>query len=406
MSVSPFKESEYAPTDRDDAVVSLLSHAARHSPYYRDQDWAKRLRSGRNIRFLDVPITPKLAVKQNIAAFYSKVVPASEGHVIDKFTSGSTGEPILIKKTERHFRLNFAENRRLRQGWGFERQSGMILTSSATKDHPLGSVERVGPIGSNDWMLYGREPKCAIDFLCRTRCSHISVYPSQAVSIFEMAPPLDFLKLLSTFGEVIPPELPLLSLRFPGCLHYDTYGSVETGIIAGKCRECDQYHVADRHLIMELLDENWQPVPPGVMGRVIVTPLCNMAMPILRYELGDYAVLPVERKCRVSRHAVARIVGREKNLFRLPDGSRITPMIGAKDVLALGIRKFKLIQTSQREIQVIYVAASPDIDLSAGDLQPLIDRHISPLIQASPVRVDEIKPSASGKFLMHESLVA
>jgi phenylacetate-CoA ligase len=391
-------------SERQVAVARLLSHAAVHSPHYRDQDWAKRFRCGGNLNFSELPLTPQSIVKLDTAAFYSSYVPSSEGPVIDKPTSGSTGAPATIKKTKLHFSINADENARLRQGWGFDRQTGFIQTVSPPKEGLPGEVKR-NRKNANSWTIYSREPKPAIELLCLTRCSHIDLFPSQAVSILELKPPLDFLRLISTVGEVVPPELKKLIADLPDCAHYDLYGSVETGIIAGKCSECGNYHVANRHLVVEILDDNNKPVTPGNMGRVVVTPLYNLAMPLLRYELGDFAEIGADTGCPRSRYSITRIVGREKNLFRLPDGSRIVPMVDADDVVALGVREYKLLQKTLLEIDFIYVPSSPEVALSDADIQPLITQNFSPLIKATPVRVTAIPRSASGKFLMHESLV-
>jgi phenylacetate-CoA ligase len=141
------------------------------------------------------------------------------------------------------------------------------------------------------------------------------------------------------------------------------------------------------------------------MGRVVVTPLYNLAMPLLRYELGDFAEMSAYTKCSRSRYSLTRIVGREKNLFRLPDGSRIVPMVDADDVINLGVREYKLLQKTLLEIEFMYVPASPEVVLTEADVQPMITQNFSPLIKAKPVRVTEIPRSASGKFLMHECLV-
>jgi phenylacetate-CoA ligase len=390
-------------SDRNHAVARLLSHAAAHSPYYRDQAWAKRLRSGQKVHFWDVPITPKFAVKQNTGTFYSEFVPASEGETIDKYTSGSTGEPSLIKKTSRHFQINALENNRLTRGWGFENQSGVIWMSSPDKDHQPGSVHVDGP---NRWTIYSSDPVAIIDLLLKERCSLIYLRPSAAVSILEMAPPLEFLRIISTYSEIVPPELPTLLARYPRCLHYDVYGSIETGIIAGKCRECDKYHLATEHLIFELLDEHDRPVLSGEMGRVIVTPLFNLAMPLLRYDIGDYAIAASDLNCSHSRHGLIQIAGRQLNLFVLPNGIRIMPGIAASDLHSLPIRRYKMIQVSRDEIEFLYVPTSPDVSLADSDVQSLIDRNISPHFRAKPIRVAEIKPAPNGKYLMHENRVS
>ena len=392
-------------SEREAAVARVVRHAAIHSRYYQDQDWAKRLRNGKNVHFSELPLTPKAVVKSDAPAFYSSYVPPSEGAVFDKFTSGSTGEPARIKKTKLHFTINAEENARLQHGWGSGQQTGLIRTMSPSKDNPPGEVRR-NKKHPNSWTLYSKEPRPAIDLLCRTRCSHITLYPSQAVSILELEPPLDFLRLILTIGEIVPPELPDLLARFPDCSHYDAYGSIESGIIAGKCHQCGNYHIAHRHLIVEVLDDHDKPATPGTIGRVVVTPLYNLAMPLLRFEIGDFAVLATDTACPKSRYAFTKIVGRERNLFRLPDGSRIVPMIPAEEVRLLGVRQFKLLQKSLFEIDFIYVPSSPEVVLTEADIQPLIALNISPLINAKPVPVTEIPKSASGKYLMHESLVS
>jgi hypothetical protein len=57
------------------------------------------------------------------------------------------------------------------------------------------------------------------------------------------------------------------------------------------------------------------------------------------------------------------------------------------------------------EIDFIHVPSSPEIVLAEADVQPPIALNISPLINAKPVQVTETPKSASGKYLMHESLV-
>jgi phenylacetate-CoA ligase len=245
-----------------------------------------------------------------------------------------------------------------------------------------------------------------VPLLLKTGASLVVTRPSTAIGILETLPELSPLRLISTVGEMVQPELHQLLKRLPSCRHFDTYGSVETGAIAIACSKCGSYHLADQHLIVEVLDEGGTPAPAGTIGRVIATPLYNLAMPLLRYETGDYAIPQSNIACQISGRGLSEIVGRSLNLFLLPDGSRVTPRIANDDLVALGIRKHKMIQVSRVQIDFLYVPISQDITLNAESVQILIDRNISPLIQARPVRVEEIGPGANGKYLMHESLVS
>ncbi len=72
---------------------------------------------------------------------------------------------------------------------------------------------------------------------------------------------------------------------------YVLYSASESKYIGLKEAGQDQMMVMDDLNIVEVLDENNQPVSPGEEGRVVLTNLYNRALPILRYELGDYVAL-------------------------------------------------------------------------------------------------------------------
>jgi phenylacetate-CoA ligase len=44
-------------------------------------------------------------------------------------------------------------------------------------------------------------------------------------------------------------------------------------------------------LLVEVLDDNGQPVKGEQEGRIIITSFNNKAMPFIRYELGDIAAI-------------------------------------------------------------------------------------------------------------------
>ena len=385
------------------ALSRLLSHAATHSPYYRAQSWAARLRAGERIAFRDIPITPKPQMKAQPSAFSCASVPASEGAIFDKYTSGSTGEPTLVKKSRRHFEINRQENSRLQRSWGLEAQTGFLAIDPILRATPTKDVVKTGPI---HWKIESANPRDWVEALRTTRASMVTAVTSEALSLLELAPDLDGLRVVSTVGELVPDELKEAVARLPDCVHVDTYGCVEAGIIAATCRHCGLYHLADRHAIVEILDDNDLPSAIGSMGRVVVTPLFNLATPLLRYEIGDYAIPAQCPHCPAGKRGLAKIVGRERNLFRLPDGMRVNPSIPSRDLLALGLRKHKMLQTSRHEVQFFYVPQDPEAAVDGDVLQRLVDFYVSPQLRVTPVRVGSIPKSPSGKYLMHESLVA
>jgi phenylacetate-CoA ligase len=390
-------------------IVAMLNHAVRHSPYYRDQEWASRLRAGETIRFRDIPVTPKALVRNDTKLFYSSFVPPEDGKVHDKPTSGSTGEPMLLRKTSRHFQHNTRENKRLKAGWGFEAHQRIAHIGMPNDDHPIGMMEEEDlPGGRHSWKLYTCESRAALDLYRRSAATLAQGFPSLICAALEdgsEAIETLTLRLVSTMAEVVPAELRALVRQIPGCRLADSYGCTESGLIAVQCAVCDAYHPADRHLILEILGDDDRPVGPGDMGRVIVTPLFNTAMPLVRYETGDYAVLAESNDCPRSPLAIKSIIGREKNLFKLPDGRRVFPRIPQSVVMRVPWRQFKLIQTTLTDVELHYIPKDETAQIPQEQAQDMVDRYMAPGFRVRCVRVKELPRAANGKFLSHECLI-
>lgn len=71
---------------------------------------------------------------------------------------------------------------------------------------------------------------------------------------------------------------------------YSMYAASESKYIALKTPEHDQFMVMDELNIVEVLDDDDRPVGEHEEGRVLLTNLYNFALPILRYDIGDYVV--------------------------------------------------------------------------------------------------------------------
>ena len=82
-------------------LVAMLAHAARHSLYYCDQEWAARLRAGHDFAFRDIPITPSAVVKSETRRFHSTFVPPEDGVSIlilwiESCRPNDTDKPIYV----------------------------------------------------------------------------------------------------------------------------------------------------------------------------------------------------------------------------------------------------------------------------------------------------------------------
>lgn len=100
------------------------------------------------------------------------------------------------------------------------------------------------------------------------------------------------------------------------------YGLNEIGLVASRCPEGGRYHVHEEHCLVEIIDAEGQPVTAGERGSIVVTTLTNSAMPLIRYDTEDSAVL-CEDNCPCGRTlpSFTEIEGRYRRLAQLPDGS-------------------------------------------------------------------------------------
>jgi phenylacetate-CoA ligase len=388
----------------------LLAYCASASPYYRDQAWAARRRANGALDFhREIPITPKSAVRENTDSFHIPHVPEEDGAVVTDFTSGSTGEPIKILKTHLHFRMNIWENRRLKAGWGLERHRRILALEWTRPDKQSGSVtQHAFGDGGRRWRLYGPEDVSAVKLLHRTQATMITGFPSIVHETLKLAHEQSLgrsLRLVATKAEAIGPGLREFARQAFDCRVLDRYGAVEAGLIAVQCSACDEYHFADRHLLVEVVKDDDSPAAPGEVGRLLLTTLYNRAMPLLRYDIGDYVELSRNESCPRSNRSVRRIVGRERNIFKLADGRRLAPTLPAPAMLELGIRRFKLIQTTLRDVELYYVAAAEVPELTQEAAQRLIDHYVDPSVRADPRRVSDIPRNPGGKLVIYESKV-
>jgi phenylacetate-coenzyme A ligase PaaK-like adenylate-forming protein len=172
---------------------------------------------------------------------------------------------------------------------------------------------------------------------------HLLLAEEQAAGRLKIDPVL----LIST-GESLPPANRQRVEAVFGQRVRETYGASEIQIAAFECHR-GRLHVNADWVILEPVDENYQPVPPGEPSRtVLATSLSNRVQPIIRYDLADrITVFPDPCPCGSPLPSI-RVEGRTDEIlaFRSAAGETVHVMPTALMAVVAeipGLLRFQLI---------------------------------------------------------------
>jgi len=201
---------------------------------------------------------------------------------------------------------------------------------------------------------------------------------------------------------MLDPQLRMLCREVWDVPLVDNYSAQEFGHIALQCPESNAYHVQSESLLVEVIDKNGRPCTPGQIGRVVVSTLQNFAMPLLRYEIGDYAEVGEPCRCGRGLPVLNRIVGRSRNMFRLPDGRQIWPSLSLEGqtvpAAAQQVAQFQVIQRRIDRLQVRLVTGGPLRQHDEEELRRWLHRSLGYPLEIDFDYVETIQRSAGGKY--------
>lgn len=184
----------------------------------------------------------------------------------------------------------------------------------------------------------------------------------------------------------------------------DVYVTNEFGVIGWTCpRRSDVMHLNDDCFVIEVVDADGRPLPPGEVGELVVTGLGLRAMPLIRYRMGDMAArLPGACECGRGLALMSRVQGRTAHAIRRPDGGLIiTPLITSLVGRAHGyewIRSFQVREEPGFRLRVLVDARRPPTDAQRAELVATLGKGVGPGFTVALELVDRIPPAPSGKL--------
>jgi phenylacetate-CoA ligase len=166
-----------------------------------------------------------------------------------------------------------------------------------------------------------------------------------------------------------------------------------------QCPDTELLHIQSETMMVEILDEIGAPTPPGEVGRVVVTNLHNFAMPLIRYEIRDFAEPGGPCPCGRGLPTIRRVVGRLRNMLVLPSGEKRWPLTGFHDFRDIApIRRYQIVQKSVEQLEVRFVVDRPLVVAEEDKLRATIQNAIGHPFDIYFVYVDDMPNTPGGKF--------
>lgn len=394
-------ETQYWPANRlqelaETKLRDLIEHAAKHVPYYRARCSGTALD--------EFPVLTRAGLQQ-----YAQDLLADDADSVLRTlsSSGTTGERVTVKRDRAMQDMSTACAWR-GDCWGtdaapWDRQL-TLWGDPQSESFDARLQNRIKPFYRNRFIFRGfmfnadRARKCH-RMLWRLRPSILTGYPTSMVAFARFAcelglKPPPIAKILPTAEQCYAEDAAELTEYFQAPV-LERYGAHETGAIGHQC-EHGNWHLHCEHTYLEVLKDDGSISQNGA-GALLCTTISNYSMPLVRYEIGDYAELS-DDKCPCGRGlpVFCKLEGRFGQFVFCPDGRWITSHGFLAPLRWFDVGGFRLVQEEPGRVVLMLAQAR----LNKDDLARL--RQAYERLHGGTLRVDfefvsEIPPLPSGK---------
>jgi phenylacetate-CoA ligase len=386
---------------------ALMEHAIKHVPYYRN--WARDRGFGAEAppSLEQWPIATKAMFRSDIEAFQSEAVAVKD--MTATKTSGSSGEPFQLRvhrsSTDYSYACLWRSLRRhgLRPGdrrvyvWGRSYEfnaSGATIRKARARQQFRDWLNNT--IAINAYDLTNDNVDAAVDLIQRFRPVYLHGYVSALYAIARR-----MVDTNRTFRGFRPVAVVTESERLYefqrvamcaafGCPILEHYGSVEFGNIAQPDTR-GTLRIAEDLYKLETLST----------GELLVTNLLSQGFPMIRFRLGDLAVLADAPEGDDLPYGVlAEVTGRTVDLIPLRAGGYVHGVALAHviDPHLRYVRKYQIHQTALDHFVVRLVGERPLPDAVPAQIKLDLAKLIGSNAAIEVQQVDDISPAPSGKF--------
>jgi phenylacetate-CoA ligase len=335
-------ETQTANLMQEKKLKELLVYLSEHSPFYR-QLFSKHKVNINDIRSIAdlslIPVTTKDDLQRQNDDFLC--VPAVD--VVEYMsTSGTLGSPVTIALTENDLnRLAYNEYNSFLCAEGTKQDIyQLMLTLDRQFMAGIAYYSGIRKLGAGMVRLGPGVPALQWETIKRLKPTAIVAVPSFILKLIQFAKETGIdvnqtsVKKAICIGENIRNtdfSLNILGKKITEAWDiqlFSTYASTEMQTAFTECAQGKGGHYQPELLIVELLDENNQPVEPYTPGEVTITTLGVEGMPLLRYKTGDICMF-FDEPCACGRTSLrlSSIIGRKKQMIKFKGTTLYPPAL-------------------------------------------------------------------------------
>lgn len=393
----------------------LLQSAFQNVPYYRrmQQDLKcdpRDFKTPEDIRHL--PILEKQTLRGNEKLFLDETVDPSR--CSKGFTSGTTGTPLSLYETQQSFSKRMAFVARLRIWAGIEEPMlprrvqftgrNIVPPNQLASNHVYWRHNLPGrALLVSTTHLTPETVRYYVQAIRRFRPELIDGYPSALLIMARVGRRLGLSmpapKAIIVSAETLLPDHKAEIEHAFGCYVHNQYAASEPSCFWCDCG-CGKLTMNPEYGISEILDAQERPVCSEEAGSVVVTSFLNPTMPLIRYRLGDIAILGGKNDicpCAPGMPTVKRVEGRVDDILYIPERG----YVGRLDPVFKGLSNIIEAQIVQVGLDRIDVLVVPYDGLSDQNIEKLLENLVQKVGSAVEINVEcvsEIERGANGKF--------
>ena len=395
----------------------LIRHAYNHTEHYRKvlDDRGMRPEDFQSLADLErLPLLDRDTVRKTLDA---RTASAPPKWVIKKSTSGTTGQPVVVKYNaeSRYWRDatrwrgygwgGYQIGHRALHYWGFPpKAESWVQRQKIALDRFLKRDLYVDCTPRSDEALTD-----AVETVLRFKPHVMVAYSAGAAALARFV--LDRkLRAWDPFPVIVgaerlwPHDRQVIEEAFGPA--FESYGCREVMLVGSECEMHEGLHTSMETMIVEVLvtdaDGTVRQARAGETGEVAITDLHNLACPMIRYVTGDLAVAHAEGRCRCGRGLakIGPIEGRVTETLRDGRGNAVNGLVfnilfGVMDHVA---QKFQVVQRLDGSVvmKVVPNGAQQLPDKASQKLHDFAAKYL-PGARFNIEIVDDIPLSAAGK---------